>query len=183
MKLNPLDIKHAEFPRAFNGYNRKRVRELLSFAAEQLETLQADNQSLISALNKKDEHIEKMTEAENDLKRAVIAAERVATEIKHNANREAELVLKEAESVKIDLMRDVEQRLKEAHYELSRLEKEYQLFRNQFKGMLKAYEKSLDQSLSSAIKSKQIQPDAFDLEVTDNLTVTENIDLEAEAVS
>ncbi len=179
MKLNPLDIKHAEFPRAFNGYNRKRVRELLSFAAEQLESLQADNQSLLNALNKKDEHIEKMTAAENDLKRAVIAAERVATEIKHNASREAELVLKEAESVKIDLIRDAEQRLKEAHYELSRLEKEYQLFRNQFRGMLKAYERSLDQSLSSAVKSRPGQTEAFDVDVSDAIDLVENIDIEA----
>ncbi len=157
MKLNPLEIEHAEFSQAFRGYKKADVRNLLKLAASQIETLQQDNQYLINELAKKDEQIEKMLQAENDLKRAVIAAERVATEIKHNANREADLVVKEAKSIKDDMMRDAEARLKEAHFELSRLEKEYQLFREQFRGILKAFERSLDSSLSS-IKQTELEP-------------------------
>lgn len=168
MKLNPLEIENAEFPRAFNGYKKADVRSILALAANQIETLEQDNQYLLNELVKKDEQIEKLLQAENELRRAVIAAERVATEIKHNANREAELVVKEAKSIKDGMMRDAELRLKEAHFELSRLEKEYQLFREQFKGILKAYERSLDSSLSSINKSSEIETinvaDEFEIE-------------------
>lgn len=165
MKLNPLEIEHAEFPRAFSGYRKADVRTLLALTATKIEALQQDNQYLLNELNKKDERIEKMLQAENDLKRAVIAAERVATEIKHNANREAELVVKEAKSIKDSMMRDAEARLKEAHFELARLEKEYQLFREQFRGILKAFERSLDSSLSSINKTELEPIDIPEIEI------------------
>ena len=157
MKLNPLEIEHAEFPQAFRGYKKSEVRSLLALVAGKIDDLQQDNQHLLNELSKRDEQIEKMQQAENELKRAVIAAERVATEIKHNANREAELVVQEAKSLKDNMIKDAEARLKEAHFELSRLEKEYQLFREQFRGILKAFERSLDSSLSSINKNPEIE--------------------------
>ena len=168
MRINPLEIEHAEFPQGFRGYKKPEVRKLLALIAEQVDSLQRDNQHLLNELSKKDEQIEAMLQAENELKRAVIAAERVATEIKHNANREAELVVKEAKNLKDNMIKDAEARLKEAHFELSRLEKEYQLFREQFRGLLKAFERSLDSSLSSINKSPEL----------DSINLNEEYDIE-----
>ena len=164
MKLNPLEIEHAEFPQTFRGYKKAEVRNLLAMVADKIDSLQQDNQQLLNELSKRDEQIESLLEAENELRRAVIAAERVATEIKHNANREAELVVKEAKNIKDSMIKDAEARLKEAHFELSRLEKEYQLFREQFRGILKAFERSLDSSLSSINKNPEIETIDFNKE-------------------
>lgn len=153
MKLSPLDIEHVEFSGSFNGYHRRQVREFLNRVAGQMEDLQRDNDQLREEMSSKNRRIEELQTAESELKRAVIAAERIGTEMKQNAKREAELVIKEAEHLKTDIIRDAEGRLKEARYELTRIEKEYQLFREQFRGMLHAFERSLDSALMTSAEA------------------------------
>ena len=133
MKQSVLDIENKDFAGSLGGYSKRQVREYLNNLASQLEDLQRDNQNLREDLARKEKRIDDLQVAETELKRAVIAAERIGTEMKQNAKREAELVIKEAEHLKEDMIRDAESRLKEARYELSRLEKEYQLFREQFR--------------------------------------------------
>lgn len=144
MKLSPLDIEHQEFDAAISGFSKKQVREFLSRVAEAYEQALRENQQLREELNKRDHRIEDLQGAEVELKRAVIAAERIANEIKSNAKREAELIVEEAEQTKNKILREADTRLKQSSAELTRLEREQRLFREQFRGMLKAYERSLD---------------------------------------
>jgi cell division initiation protein len=144
MKLGALDIQNAEFSGGLNGYNRKQVRDFLDKVSVQFEESVRETQALREELEKKDRRITELQEAETELKRAVIAAERIGNEMKQNAKREAEIVVKQAELMKDNIIRDAEMRMKEVRYELARLEKEHQLFREQFRGMLHAFERSLD---------------------------------------
>ncbi|MEX2541943.1 MAG: DivIVA domain-containing protein [Trueperaceae bacterium] len=145
MKLSPLDIEHMEFGRTVGGYGKRQVREFLERVSQQLEETLRENQSLRDELKKRDERIEELKVGEVELKRAVIAAERIANEIKENAKHEASLILREADGQRSGMMRDAEGRLRSLRAEISRLEKEQMLFREQFRGLLKAFERSLDQ--------------------------------------
>jgi cell division initiation protein len=162
MKQSVLDIENKDFGSSLGGYSKKQVREYLNYLASQLEDLQRENQRLREDLLRKEKRIDDLQVAETELKRAVIAAERIGTEMKQNAKREAELVIKEAEHLKEDMIRDAESRLKEARFELSRLEKEYQLFREQFRGMLHAFERSLDTTLTTTSKGLAPKLDKID---------------------
>lgn len=144
MKLSSLDVQNAEFGGGFNGYQRKQVRSFLDKVSAQVEELVRENQVLREEMGKKEKRIEELQIAENELKRTVVAAERIGNEMKQNAKREAEIVIKQAELMKDNMIRDAEMRMKEVRYELARLEKEHQLFREQFRGMLHAFERSLD---------------------------------------
>ena len=150
MKLTPLDIEHVEFSASFNGYSKKQVRDFLERVAGRVEDLEREGERLREELSLRDNRIDELQAAESELKRAVIAAERIGTEMKQNAKREAELLIKEAEHLKGGIVRDAETRMKEARFELSRIEKEYQLFREQFRGMLRAFERSLDSTLMTS---------------------------------
>ncbi len=144
MKLSPLDIEHQEFDTALSGFNKRQVREFLAHVAEAYEELLREIQSLRDELKQRDKTIEELQVAEVELKRAVIAAERIGNELKANARREAELIIEEARAKHEKILRDAEARLKEINAEVSRLQKESQLFREQFRGLLKAYERSLE---------------------------------------
>ncbi len=144
MKLSPLDVQHQEFAAALNGYSKRQVRDFLARSADSLEALIRENQQLREELAKRDKRIEELSVAEAELKRAVIAAERIGNEMKQNAKREAELIIQGAEAVKAKTIRDAEARLMHASTEITRLEHQSQLFREQFRGLLKAYERSLD---------------------------------------
>ncbi|MGL4609237.1 MAG: DivIVA domain-containing protein [Trueperaceae bacterium] len=144
MKLSPLDVQHSEFAGGLNGYNRKQVKDFLAKIASQLEDMIRDNQNLREEIAKRERRIEELQVAESELKRTVIAAERIGNEIKQNAKREAEIMIKQAELMRDNMIRDGEMRMKEIRYDLARLEKEHQIFREQFRGMLHAFERSLD---------------------------------------
>lgn len=144
MKLSPLDIEHMEFPSGVAGYAKRQVREFLERVSQQLEDTLRDNQTLKDELKKRDERIEELQVGEMELKRAVIAAERIANEIKENAKHEASLILRDADGQRVNLLREAEHRLRSARAELTRLEREQQMFREQFRGLLKAFERSLD---------------------------------------
>ncbi len=144
MKLSPLDIQHTEFPTGMNGYAKRQVRAFLERVAEGYEELLRENQRLSEELQKQGRRLEELQNAEQELKRTVIAAERIGNEMKQNAKREAELLLREAEGRKETLLREAGHKIKEIQADIARLEKERDLFREQFRGMLHAFERSLE---------------------------------------
>jgi cell division initiation protein len=144
MRLSPLDIQHMEFASSLSGYTKRQVRDFLERVAEAHEELLRENARLTDELHKQSRRVEELQSAEADLKRAVIAAERIGNEMKINAKREAELMLRDAEQRKEHILREAQLRIKEAQADIARLEKERDLFREQFRGMLHAFERSID---------------------------------------
>jgi len=144
MRLSPLDIQHMEFQRTASGYHRRQVREFLERVAMEREELLREVQTLREDLDRRDEQIAELQAAEAELQRAIIAAERIGNEIKENAKKEAQLVLQEADRLKEERLHGAEARLRSAHAELARVERETSLFREQFRGMLEAYMRSLE---------------------------------------
>lgn len=133
MRLSPLDIQHMEFERGVSGYKRTQVRSFLERVAAEREDLLKEVQTLRDALTEKDKRIEALQEAESDLRQAVISAERVANQIRENARQEAALIVREAEAG-----------LRSSRAELARLHGLRESFREQFRGMLHAFERSLE---------------------------------------
>ena len=144
MKLSPLDVQHHEFSNAMRGYDKAQVRDFLDETAAALESLVRENQALRAELVKRDELIAELRGGESELRRAVVSAERLGSELKARAQEDAERVLQDARGERAVILRDAELQLRELKAEFSRTEREHRLFREQFRGMLRAYERSLD---------------------------------------
>jgi cell division initiation protein len=69
-----------------------------------------------------------LKEAEGVLKRAVVAAERIARELKAQAEREAELIRKEAMAAKEQVLREAAEELRRLREETERARQEKALF-------------------------------------------------------
>lgn len=144
MKLSPLDVQHHEFTTVMRGYDKAQVRDFLEQAAAALEDLARENQTLKSELAKRDSLIDELRAGESDLRRAVISAERLGSELKERAQQDAERLLQDARGERQVILRDAEAQLRELKAEFARTEREHRLFREQFRGMLRAYERSLE---------------------------------------
>ena len=144
MRLSPLDIQHMEFERSVSGYKRQQVRAFLERIASEREDLLKELQTLRDRVAERDARIEALQEAETDLRQAVISAERIANQIRENARQEAGLILREAESGMRDKRAEAEEGVRAARAELARLRNLRESFREQFRGMLLAFERSLD---------------------------------------
>jgi cell division initiation protein len=144
MDLTPLDIRYQEFPTGLRGYQKEAVRAYLAQVAEAMEALIRENEGLRERLKALEEENARLKEAEGELKRAVVAAERIARELKAQAEREAELIRKEALAAKEEVLREAALELRRIREEVERARREKALFLSQFKALLQGYLDSLE---------------------------------------
>lgn len=98
MKLTPLDIQRHEFqPRMFRGLDADDVRTFLNDVAEEMEHLRAENERHSESNHRLEQLLSEHHQREEILKNTLVAAQRTSEELKDNAKKQAELVIKEAE--------------------------------------------------------------------------------------
>lgn len=144
MDLTPLDVRYQEFPTALRGYQKEAVRAYLARVAEVMEGLIQENEALKARLGGLEEEVARLKEAEGELKRAVVAAEKIARELKAQAEREAELIRKEALAAKEQVLREAAEELRRLRGEIERAKQEKALFLSQFQALLQGYLDSLE---------------------------------------
>jgi len=142
--FEPLDIRYQEFRRRVRGYDVEEVRAYLAELADYVSSLKEELAACQKEVERLKGELARSRAEEAELKRAVVAAEKIAREVKAQAEREAELILKEAQAAKEKALREAVEQLARMRGELERLKKERELFKNQFKGLLLGYLESLD---------------------------------------
>ncbi len=133
-----------EFQRGASGYHRRQVREFLERVAHEVEELLVEMEGQRAELDRRAETIAALQTVEAELQRSILAAERIGNDIKLNARKEAELIVQEAENLTAGRLQAADGQLRAARQQMARLEREHALFRDQFRGMLDAYSRSLD---------------------------------------
>jgi cell division initiation protein len=95
--LTPLDIQKQTFARVLKGYNADDVRGYLHLIAEEIEHLLRDADRLGRDNASLREDLEEHNQRERILKDTLLSAQKVSEEVKANARKEAELIVKDAE--------------------------------------------------------------------------------------
>ncbi|UCH95380.1 MAG: DivIVA domain-containing protein [Candidatus Aminicenantes bacterium] len=97
MKLTPQDILGQQFSVKMKGYDKEEVNHFLMQIAEMLESEILQREQLKKEFDKVKENLAKFEKREDILRDTLISAQKFSHEIKLNSEREAELVIKEAE--------------------------------------------------------------------------------------
>src|SRR5690606_14937238 len=97
MPLTPLDIHNKEFSRRLRGYDEDEVNEFLDQIIKDYEALIRDNKELQSQVQQLQEKLNHFLNIEETLSKTIIVAQEAADELKNNAKKEAQLIVKEAE--------------------------------------------------------------------------------------
>jgi len=97
MKMLPMEIQRQTFARRMRGFDLEEVRTYLTIVAEEVAALQGERESLAQEVQTLRAMVEDHRQRENILKNTLLTAQRVSEEIKENARRHAENVVKEAE--------------------------------------------------------------------------------------
>ena len=143
-RLSPIDIQHAEFARTVSGYDRREVRAFLERLSVEVEAYLREAQALRQKLDAAEARMEELKATEAELQRAVMAAERIAADMKEVARKEAQLILQDADHQREARLRGADESLQGLRTEVARLEHQRKLFKEQFRGLLQAYLKGLD---------------------------------------
>jgi DivIVA domain-containing protein len=95
--LTPLDVRRYDFGRALRGYNPERVDQFRDQVAEEMERLARINQDLDSKARSFHEQLRAFRERDKALNDALIAAQQLRDDVRAQAEREAQLIIREAQ--------------------------------------------------------------------------------------
>ena len=95
--LTPLDIHNKEFRRSFRGYDEREVDEFLDRVIKDYEQLYRDNIELKENMERLSSKLEHYQHMEGTLHNTLLVAQETAEEVKLNAKKEMELMLKETQ--------------------------------------------------------------------------------------
>lgn len=95
--LTPLEIRKQTFTRVLKGYSADEVRGYLHLVAEEIERLIRE----VDRLGRENAHLREdlddHSQRERILKDTLLSAQKVSEDVKANAHKEAELIVKDAE--------------------------------------------------------------------------------------
>ena len=135
MKISPLDIQKHEFPvRRWGGYDPDEVRSFLQLVAEVYEEVARDAYQLQEELKRLKEELDGHREREKILKNTLLQAQSMVDEIKDRSEKQASLVVKEAEI-------KAERIISQAMVKVTRIDNsisELKILRNQLRTKLQA---------------------------------------------
>ena len=134
--LTPLDIHNKKFKKEFRGYDPVEVDEFMLEAAKTFERLLQDNMDLkenVERLTAKLEHYQHM---ETTLHSTLVIAQETAEEVKLNAKRECELMMKEMEVRGQKMLDEAAAKVRRMNVEYEELRKQAQVFRIRQKSLL-----------------------------------------------
>ena len=136
--LTPLDIHNKEFKKSFRGYNEEEVDEFLDKVIKDYEELYRENIEIkenLDRLNSKLEHFQHM---ENTLHNTLIIAQETAEEVKFNAKRTTELMIKEAELQAQKVIDEASNKVRRMASEYEGLQKQDQIYRMRVRNLVQA---------------------------------------------
>jgi DivIVA domain-containing protein len=94
--LTPLDVRSQEFNRVIRGYDRHQVNEFKLAVSGELERLLRDRAQYEERLRSTEEQLRAFRDRERAMNEALVAAQQLRVDSKAQAEREAELVIREA---------------------------------------------------------------------------------------
>jgi cell division initiation protein len=155
MKLTPLDIRQAVFGSSLRGYDRKEVDLFMEALAQEFESMIRENTELRERLVAVEGSLNELKKKEGALTNTLISAQKAIDEMKSTAQKEGELIVKEAELRAEELARS-------ASSEVSRLQREIfdlRRQRDQFIEKLRAYIQGFERALTWEDREETVHPE------------------------
>ena len=94
--LTPLDVRRFEFASALRGYDKSKVDQFRDQVADELERVTRANQELDAKAKGLTDQLKQFKDRDKALNDALVSAQQLRAEIREQADREAQLILREA---------------------------------------------------------------------------------------
>ncbi|MBW5444794.1 DivIVA domain-containing protein [Cohnella sp. CFH 77786] len=136
MPLSPLDIHNKEFSRRLRGYDEDEVNEFLDQIIKDYEAMIRENKELQSQVSALQEKLGHFASIEETLSKTIIVAQEAADELKNNAKKEAQLIVKEAEKNADRIINDSLSKSRKIALEVEELKKQAAIYRARFRALV-----------------------------------------------
>jgi cell division initiation protein len=165
MAIRPVDIRRKEFKNGFRGYDANQVDDFLDEVADEFERTFAENQRMSEEITTLQERLQQFEELESSIREALVHAQQTARDLRRNAGKEAELIVREAKEQSHRILADSSSRIERVQESYEVLRKAKQDFSNDFRHLLKSYLAVMDNTdVASAKEIESSLRERLDLE-------------------
>lgn len=144
MKLTPIDIQQQQFARQLRGYSRPEVDSFLEIIGEQLGEVARENSDLAIQLKCQEEELGHHRDRETTMREALLTAQQALEEIRDNAQKEAHLIISEAELKAEKILHNAHGRVSRILEDVSELKRQRVRAVEELRGVLSTHVKLLD---------------------------------------
>lgn len=144
MKITPLDIQQQQFKgKMFGGLDSEDVDAFLQMVSGEMEDLIRENTELKEQARRVAADMEDMKQKESSLRETMLAAQKITEEMKANSQKEANLLISEAELQAEKIVADADKKLAELKNQIQDLRREKLQFETALKSLLDTHYKLL----------------------------------------
>ncbi len=144
MKISPLDIQQQQFKgKVFGGLDPEDVDAFLQMVASEMEDLIRENSELKEQARRAAADMEELKEKEVTLRETMLAAQKITEEMKANSQKEATILVSEAELKAEGILADANIKLAELNSRIQELKREKLQFETALKSLLDTHYKML----------------------------------------
>ena len=144
MKVTPLDLRQQRFKTVMRGYDRGEVQAFLLEAADDYENALRDNDKLRQDVARLDAVLGEHRGQERNLRNTLLTAQKLADEVKENAQTEAGLILRDAEGQRDLILQKAQARLEDVQREIEGLRMKRREVENDIEAMVRNLNTSLE---------------------------------------
>ncbi len=134
--LTSLDVRRFDFGRAFRGCDPEKVEQFREQVAEEMERLGRINADLDTKARSFHEQLRAFRERDKALNDALVSAQQLRSEVREQADREAQLILKEAHAEGERLMEKARTEVRRMESELDALDRSRRTYLAQMRTLL-----------------------------------------------
>jgi len=139
--ITPNEILQKKFTQTLKGLKPEEVYDFLKFLAGEFEELLRRNMLMEEKVRQLEEAIEEYRHMENTLKNTLIASQKIGQEIKEEAERKSNLLIRESELDAARIIQKAKQRKEQLEEETYQLLNQHKRFRAEFMALLETHRK------------------------------------------
>ncbi len=160
MPLTPLDIHNKEFSKGFRGYDVDEVNEFLDQIIKDFELHLKEKKELEEQVQKLNEKLQHFSNIEESLSKSIVVAQETAEEVKSNAKKEAQLIIKEAEKNADRIVNEALAKSRQITLEIEEMRKKAAVYRMRFRSLLEVQMEMLESGeWEDLLDEKEIEDD------------------------
>ena len=138
MALSPAELRHQRPRRTLLGYRTSEVDEIMTSATSAFETVWRDRANLEDRVHELETSLGELRDTEQAMRDALVTAQRAADELRAQANRDAELIVREAEARAREIIHKTYAEREQVRREIERLRADERQFRTRLRSLLGA---------------------------------------------
>ena len=145
MRITPLDIQQKTFPtQMLRGFEQEEVYSFLELVREEMEELLRENASLKEQLSRADSQLQEFNNMNVTLRDTLVTTQQMVEEYKANARKEADLIIREAESRSDDIIKAAQVRAVKIHEDIVELKGIRRHFKEEVKRLIESHMKMIE---------------------------------------